>query len=215
MAKRHLEQALDKFEHKADTEIVWHAFELDPSAPKTRTDMSYPELVAQKMGARKEQVLQQMAQFTATAAGVGLDFQFERIRLSNTFDAHRLIHLGHERGLQGAIKERLLRAYMTEGLAIGDHDVLVKLAGEVGFDQQEVRDMLASDRYTAEVRKDQAKSRQLGINSVPFFMIDGRISVSGAQPPKVLLGALTKAWSEHKPLEKYAEGASCGPDGCD
>ncbi len=217
IGKRHLEQALEKFAHKDEVEIVWRAFELDPSAPKTRDDsQSYAERIAKKYGTRTEQAQQRIDQMVATAAGDGLEFRFDRIRPGNTFDAHRLVHLGHERGVQDAVKERLLRAYMTEGQAIGERDVLVTLAREAGLDEQEAREVLEGDRYATEVRQDEALARELGISGVPFFVLDGKIGVSGAQPAAVLLGALDKAWSEHRPaIEMHAEGAACGPDGCD
>jgi len=153
----------------------------------------------------------------ATAARDGLEFRFDRIRPGNTFDAHRLLHLAHERGVQDAVKERLLRAYMTEGQAIGDPAVLLELAREAGLDEREAREVLDGDRYAAEVRTDEALARELGISGVPFFVLDGRLGVSGAQPAATLLAALDKAWAElAKPeLEAYAEGAVCGPDGCD
>ncbi|MDQ1358144.1 MAG: hypothetical protein QOG44_2517 [Acidimicrobiaceae bacterium] len=218
IGKRHLEQALDKFAHKDEVEIVWRAFELDPGAPKLRdTSQTYAERIAKKYGTPTEVAQQRMDQMVQTAARDGLEFRFDRVQPGNTFDAHRLIHLGHERGVQDAVKERLLRAYMTEGQPISDRDVLVTLAAEAGLDAQEARAVLDSERYTAEVRQDEATARELGISGVPFFVLGGRIGVSGAQPADVLLGALDKAWSDHhKPaLETYAEGAACGPDGCD
>jgi predicted DsbA family dithiol-disulfide isomerase len=153
---------------------------------------------------------------TGTAAKDGLEFRFDRIRPGNTFDAHRLLHLAHERGRQDALKERLMRAYMTEGQAIGEPEVLAPLAVEVGLDAAEVAELLAGDRYASEVRQDEALARELGITGVPFFVLAGKLGVSGAQPADVLLGALDRAWAEHKPgLESFAEGATCGPDGCD
>jgi predicted DsbA family dithiol-disulfide isomerase len=218
IGKRHLEQALARFAHKDDVEIAWRAFELDPSAPRTRdASQSYAERIANKYGTTPALAQQRIDQMVETAARDGLEFRFDRIRPGNTFDAHRLVHLGHERGVQDAVKERLLRAYMTEGQAIGERDVLVTLAREAGLDEQEARDVLDGERYTAEVRQDEATARELGISGVPFFVLGGRLGVSGAQPADVLLGALDKAWSERpKPaLETYAEGAACGPDGCD
>ena len=151
-----------------------------------------------------------------TAARDGLEFRFDRIRPGNTFDAHRLLHLAHERGKQDVLKERMLRAYMTEGQAVGDRDVLAALAREAGLDDQDVRDVLDGDRYASEVRQDEARARELRINGVPFFVLAARFGVSGAQPAEVLLGALERAWAElPKPtLETVAEGAVCGPDGC-
>ena len=217
IGKRHIEQALDKFAHKDEVEIVWRAFELDPSAPKVRdTSQTYAERIAKKYGTQAPQAQVMIDRMTATAANDGLEFRFDRIRPGNTFDAHRLLHLAHERGRQDALKERLMRAYMTEGQAIGEPDVLAPLAVEVGLDAAEVAQLLAGDRYASEVRQDEALARELGITGVPFFVLAGKLGVSGAQPADVLLGALDRAWAEHKPgLESFAEGATCGPDGCD
>ncbi len=161
--------------------------------------------------AKAEAMIEQM---TGVAAVDGLDFRFDRIRSGNTFDAHRLIHLAGERGLGDAMKERFLRAYMTEGQAIGDREALAPLAIEVGLAEAEVREVLAGDRYTAEVRADEREAQALGISGVPFFVFDGRLGVSGAQPAEVLLGALQQAWSELASPPVIADGAACGPDGC-
>jgi predicted DsbA family dithiol-disulfide isomerase len=218
VGKRRLEQALERFPHKGDVDVVWRAFELDPSAPRVRdTSQTYAERLASKYGTQPAQAQGMIDRMVDTAAADGLEFRFDRIRPGNTFDAHRLLHLAHERGTQDALKERMLRAYMTEGQAIGERDVLVTLAREAGLDEQEARDVLDGDRCAAEVRKDEALARELGITGVPFFVLAGRLGVSGAQPADVLLGALERAWSElHEPeLETFAEGAACGPDGCD
>jgi predicted DsbA family dithiol-disulfide isomerase len=218
VGKRRLEQALERFPHRSDVEVVWRAFELDPAAPPVRdTAQSYAERLARKYGTTPSEAQGMIDRMVDTAAQDGLTFRFDRIRPGNTFDAHRLLHLAHERGTQDALKERMLRAYMTEGQAIGDRDVLVALAREAGVDETEARDVLDGDRYAKEVRQDEALARELGISSVPFFVLAGRLGVSGAQPAGVLLAALERAWSElHKPeLETFAEGAACGPDGCD
>jgi predicted DsbA family dithiol-disulfide isomerase len=218
VGKRHLEQALDKFPHKADVDIVWRAFELDPSAPRVRdTSQSYVERLAHKYGTPPAQAQVMIDRMVETAAKDGLEFRFDRIRPGNTFDAHRLLHLAHERGVQDALKERMLRAYMTEGEAIGEPEVLIGLARDAGLDEQEARDVLATDRYGAEVRHDEGLARELGISGVPFFVLSGKLGVSGAQPADVLLRALERAWSElPKPaIETIVEGATCGPDGCD
>lgn len=218
IGKRHLEQALDKFAHKRDVEIVWRAFELDPSAPRVRdTSQTYAERIAKKYGTPAAQAQGMIDRMVDTAAADGLELRFDRIRPGNTFDAHRLLHLAHERGVQDALKERMLRAYLTEGQAIGEPDVLVGLARDAGLDEPEARALLDGDRYASEVRQDEALARELGISGVPFFVLAGRLGVSGAQPADVLLGALERAWAERqKPaIETFAEGAACGPDGCD
>lgn len=218
VGKRRLEQALARFSHRDDVEVVWRAFELDPSAPRVRDpSQSYAERLARKYGTTPPQAQAMIDRMVDTAAGDGLALRFDHIRPGNTFDAHRLLHLAHERGVQDALKERLLRAYLTEGQAIGEPDVLAPLACEVGLDEREVADLLAGDRCAAEVRQDEALARELGISGVPFFVLAGRLGVSGAQPTDVLLGALDRAWREFCPPEivPIVEGAVCGPDGCD
>jgi predicted DsbA family dithiol-disulfide isomerase len=214
VGKRRLEAALARFPASADVAITWHAFELDPAAPKVRdASATYAERLAKKYGSSVARANEMLTTMTDTAAKDGLDFHFERVQSGNTFDAHRLIHLAHERGVQGAVKERLLRAYMTEGAVISDRDVLVRLGVEAGLDAEEARAVLSSDRYAAEVRADEDQARTLGISGVPFFVIGG-YGVSGAQPPDALLSVLTRAWSETADEPALAEGAACGPDGC-
>jgi len=217
VGKRRLESALATFPHAKDVEIVWRAFELDPSAPRIADGgPGYADRLAKKYRttpAKAEGMLQQM---TETAAKDGLEFRFDHIRPGNTFDAHRLVHYAHEQGLQDAMKERLLRAYMTEGQPMGDLDVLTTLAGEAGLDRTAARAVLDSDQFAKDVRQDEALARELGISGVPFFVLGGKLGVSGAQSAEVLLGALDRAWSELPTTEPaFAEGAACGPDGCD
>ncbi len=216
VGKRRLEAALARFAHRDEVRIVWRAFELDPSAPRTLSgDTPYVARLARKYGTPVAQAEGMMRRMTEVAAADGLDFHFEKIRPGNTFDAHRLLHLAEERGLSDAVKERFLRGYLTEGEAIGEPEVLVRLAREAGLDEEQARAVLASDAYAAEVRADEAEAGELGITGVPFFAVAGRYGVSGAQPADVLLGVLTKAWSAMTPLEvESTEGAACGPDGC-
>ncbi len=214
VGKRRLEAALARFPHQDAVEVTWRAFELDPSAPKVREPRPYAERLAAKYGtpvARAETMIRQM---TATAAADGLDFRFDRIRPGNTFDAHRVLHLAGERGKLDAVKERLLRAYLGEGEAIGEHDTLVRLAAEAGLDPDEVRAVLTGDAFTDEVRAEEAEAVDLGITGVPFFVIARRYGISGAQPAEVLLGALTEAWNELPESDEIADGMVCGPDGC-
>lgn len=217
VGKRRLEAALARFPQRDDVEIVWRAFELDPSAPRGRDPgVSYAERIAKKYGGGVAQAQGMIQRMVDVAAADGLTFDFERIRPGNTFDAHRLIHLARERGLQDAVKERLLRAYLTEGEAIGDPAVLSRLAREAGLDAEEVSAVLATDDQAREVREDEEEARALGITGVPFFVLGGRYAVSGAQPVEVFLGALQQAWTAVAEADTVApaEGAACGPDGC-
>jgi predicted DsbA family dithiol-disulfide isomerase len=192
VGKRRFEKALAQFAHKADVEVTWHTFELDPRAEKASVDLA--DNLAKKYRRTREQAQQMLDQMTQTAAGEGLEIHFEKAQTSNTFDAHRVLHLALERGKQADVKERLMRGYFTEGAPIGDHATLARLAADAGLDEQEVKDVLAGDRYTDAARGDEALARELGISGVPFFVLGGRLGVSGAQTPDVLLGALEKAW---------------------
>ncbi|MEZ4301767.1 MAG: DsbA family oxidoreductase [Polyangiaceae bacterium] len=216
VGKRRLEAALARFPHRDQVEIVWRAFELDPSAPRERDpSTSYVERLATKYRTTPAQAQQMIDRMTGVARADGLDFHFERIRPGNTFDAHRVLHLAAEQGKQDAVKERFFLGYLSEGEAIGDPEVLVRLASEAGLDAEQVRATLASDSFSAEVRAEEREAREIGIQGVPFFVLAGRYAVSGAQPAALLLGALTKAWSELAPPPAVlAEGAACGPDGC-
>jgi predicted DsbA family dithiol-disulfide isomerase len=219
VGKRRLEAALERFPHRGDVQVVWRAFELDPAAPPEKdTSLPYAERLATKYRCSVAQAERMIGQMTAMARGDGLDFRFDAVRPGNTFDAHRVLHLAGERGIQDAVKERLLRAYMTEGQPIGDRETLARLAGEAGLDAGEVRAMLASDAHTRAVREEEAAALELGIGGVPFFVIDGRYGVSGAQPAELLLEALTVAWNERERTRAAAlpasDGMVCGPDGC-
>lgn len=219
VGKRRLEDALAKFPHADAVEVVWRAFELDPSAPQQRdTTASYAARLGKKYGTSEPEAQKMIDRMTDTARGDGLDFRFDRVKAGNTFDAHRVIHFAAQRGIQDAVKERLLRAYMTDGEPIGDPETLVHLAAEAGLDAEEVRAMLASDACAEDVREDENEARELGISGVPFFVLGGIYAVSGAQPAEVILGALKQAWTDlddRAPTAADAmEGAACGPEGC-
>jgi predicted DsbA family dithiol-disulfide isomerase len=213
VGKRRLEGALDRFPHRDAVRVVWRAFELDPAAPPIRdASASYAERLAKKYRTSVAQADGMLRRMTDVAAADGLSFHFDRVRSGNTFDAHRVLHLARERGVQDAVKERFLRAYMTEGEPIGDRETLVRLASEAGLQADEVRAALAGDDHGAAVRADEDEARSLGITGVPFFAVAGRFAVSGAQPVEVLLDALSRAWEQER--GELAAGAACGPDGC-
>ena len=213
LGKRRLEGALAQFEHADEVEVQWHSFELDRGASPV-ADVPLVDLVAAKYGTTREQAVAQHRSMAAAAAELGLTFNWEQARYGNTFDAHRVVHLAAEQGLADAAHERLMRAYFTDGLAVGDREVLVRLAGEIGLDEGVVRDMLESDDYGNHVRSDEATAKMLGIESVPFFVLDRKYGVSGAQPVEVFTPALETAWEHrHEVPEPVAAGGGCG-GGC-
>jgi predicted DsbA family dithiol-disulfide isomerase len=195
IGKRRIETALERFEHRDDVTVVWRSFELDPTAERD-PDGTAAERLASKYGMSVEEAAARQAQIAALAAEEGLEYHMERTRGGNSFDAHRLIQLGKERGIQDAVKERLMRGYFTEGEPVGDPEALVRLVADVGVDPDEARAVLASDRYAGAVREDEDLARRMGINGVPYFVLGRRYGVSGAQPADVLLGALERAWAE-------------------
>jgi predicted DsbA family dithiol-disulfide isomerase len=216
VGKRRLEAALEQFPERESVHVRWHAFELNPgAAQRSEGGGRYAERLAKKYGSSLSEAEARIARLTELARADGIAMDFERIQPGNTFDAHRLVHLAAQHGRQDQMKERFLRGYLCEGEAIGEPEVLVRLAAEVGLDAEQVRATLASDAYGREVRADEAQANELGIHGVPFFVLGGRYGVSGAQPAELLLRALNQAREElaQQPPE-LAEGAACGPDGC-
>jgi predicted DsbA family dithiol-disulfide isomerase len=217
IGKRRFEAALTRFAHRDEVEVEWKSFELDPGARSAGNAGGYAERLAKKYSMSVTKAQDMLDSMTAAAAAEGLDFHFERAVASNTFDAHQVIHLAGRHGVQDQVKERLLRAYFTEGEPVGDRDALVRLAAEEGLDAAEVRQALEEQVYAEAVRADQAEAAAFGISGVPFFVVDRKYGVSGAQPAAQLLQVLEKAWAENRPLTMVgAEDTAdtCGPDGC-
>jgi predicted DsbA family dithiol-disulfide isomerase len=213
VGKRRFEAALARFEHGDDVRVTWRSFELDPSAP-TEHPGDRASRLAEKYGMTVERAREMQQAMTATAAEEGLDFRFDISRSGKTFDAHRIVHLAADHGLQDAMKERLLRAYFTEGRLMSDPETLVELAVEVGLAEDEAREALAGDRYAEQVRGEERTAYELGISAVPTFVIDRELGVSGAHPPEVLLRLLEQGWATRRPVTVVADGESCGIDGC-
>ncbi len=217
LGRRHLELALAEFPHRDDVGVVWHSFELDRSAPAV-ADGPVVEAVAAKYGVPVDGMRAQHEQMAAAAAAVGLDFQWERLVGSNSYAAHRLLHYARSVGREREAMERVMRAWYSEGAAIGDPAVLQRLAVEAGLDPEEVADVLASDDFGIDVRTDEALARQIGVASVPTFVFDQKYAVTGAQPVPVLLQALTQAWNDRgkapTPRAEEGCGGACGGGGC-
>ena len=217
IGKRRFERALSQFDHADQVEVVWRSFELDPTAPRSR-DTDLVGHLAAKYGMSREQAVASQDRLTEMAEIEGLEFHFDQARPGNTFDAHRLLHLAADQGAQDALKERLFVAYFRDGQAIGEPDVLRSVAVAAGLDPVRVDEVLGSDTFAAEVRADEDEARALGVSGVPFFVIDRRYGVSGAQAPDLLLELLDKAWAESTPLTVVTSAAPsaavCEDDAC-
>ena len=192
IGKRRFEKAVAGFDHPV--EVVWRSYELDPGAPPLR-DGSSAERIARKYGTTVEKVESQNRRITDLAAAEGLDYHLDRARSGSSFDAHRLLHLAEERGLQDEAKERFLAGYLEDGVAIGVSQELAPLAVSAGLDADEVESVLAGDAYADAVRADEARATDIGITGVPFFVIDGRFAIAGAQDPDTILSGLERAWA--------------------
>ena len=196
VGKRRLETAISRMPSPADVEVVWRSFELDRDAPRVRrVRTSYVERLARKYRTTTGQAEAMVERLTTLGAAEGIAFDLERVRPGNTFDAHRVLHLAREEGVQAAVGERLMRAYFTEGEAIGDRKTLARLAADVGLDPAEVRRVLAGRKYAGAVRADEAEARRLGIHAVPFYGMGEEYGVTGAHPVEVLQDALLQAWT--------------------
>ena len=213
LGRRHLELALEQFEHADEVGVVWHSFQLDRSAPAVDDEPAL-DRVAAKYGTSREQMVAQHEQMARDAAGVGLDFQWERLRGGNSYDAHRLIHLARSLGREDEVTERVMRAWYSQGAAIGDREVLVALAVEAGLEEAPVREALEGDDFGIDVRTDLALAGQIGITSVPTFVLDQKYGVSGAQPVETLLGALRQVWDLQGTEPEEAAGGGCGGGCC-
>jgi predicted DsbA family dithiol-disulfide isomerase len=193
LGKRRFERALAGFEHGDDVDVVYRSFELDPSAQVGVTTPTV-DVLSSKYGMTAQQARDAQRQMEERAAGDGLTFRMQGLRSGNTRDAHRLLQLAKAVGRQHELMERLHRAYFTEQGSIFDHDSLARVAAEAGLEPGAVRDVLASDKYTDAVTADEALASSFGATGVPFFVIDRRYAISGAQPAETIGQALRQAW---------------------
>lgn len=194
IGKRRFESALARFAHRDEVTVIWRSFELDPNAPR-QDARSLNAYLAQKYGVSLDEAAAMNQRVTDLAAAEGLDYHLDRAQHGNTFDAHRLIHLAAAHGQQAVAKERLLRAYFSEGQAISEHETLAALGAEIGLDGDEVRAMLDGEAYADDVRADEQRASGFGIRGVPFYVFGERYGVSGAQSSAVFLDALEQAWA--------------------
>ncbi|WP_223699908.1 DsbA family oxidoreductase [Sutcliffiella deserti] len=220
IGKRRLEEALEKFPHKDKVDIHFKSFELDPNA-KRNTDLSIHEILAKKYGMSVAEA-KKMGEGVATqAAAVGLKFDFDHNIPTNTFDAHRLAKYAETKGKGPEVTERLLQSYFTDSKHIGDVNYLIELAADLGLNGGEVEDVLNGNQFEQDVRNDELEAREIGVQGVPFFVLNSKYAISGAQPVEVFVDALNKVWDEEnsKPkLQKFTSKDNtsyCSDDGCE
>lgn len=215
IGKKSFENALSEFADKEQVEVVYRSFELDPRAPK-KVEQDIYDMLATKYGMTREKAKDMNKNVIKMAEAVGLAFEFDTLQLTNTFDSHRLAHHANKYDKMPAMTEMLYKAYFTDSKFLGDPEVLSGLAEEIGLDKQETLDMLASSAYSEEVRADEQEAQQLGVTGVPFFVINRKYGISGAQSSEYFHNALKQAWDEESKLTMLPneDGPTCTDDGC-
>jgi predicted DsbA family dithiol-disulfide isomerase len=192
VGKARFEKALDSFAHRDEVEVIYHSFELDPSAPRGQSESNLT-MLSKKFGKSPAEALALDDQVGSLARAEGLGFDSER-PVGNTLDVHRVLHLGLDRGVQQALLGAVNEAYFAQARDVFDRDVLTEVAAGAGLNADEVGKVLDGDAYADEVRQDESQARQIGISGVPFFVFDMAIGASGAQPAELFASALNQAW---------------------
>ncbi|MBM9459242.1 DsbA family oxidoreductase [Nocardioides sp. zg-536] len=194
IGKRRFEKALAGFAHRDEVELLYRSFELDPFAPEVGTEPTV-RVLARKFGSDEAGTKEMLSRVDDVAAAEGLEFAHLDALHARTLTAHRLLHLAAEQGRQPELLEELMAAYFARGESVGDHDVLRRAAASAGLDAARVEQVLGSTEFRDEVMADIAQARAYGASGVPFYVVDGRFGISGAQPVETLSQALEQAWA--------------------
>jgi predicted DsbA family dithiol-disulfide isomerase len=192
VGKARFEKALSSFAHRDEVEVVYHSFELDPGYPKDSRETTFA-MLGRKYGMSEAEARAAESRVAGLAEAEGLGFQPER-PVGNTFDIHRVLHLGLAKGVQAQLLNAVNDAYFGQGRQVFDRDVITEIAAETGLDATAAGDVIDGDSYSEDVRRDELQARQLGVSGVPFFVFDMALGVSGAQPTEMFASALQQAW---------------------
>ena len=192
VGKARFEKALSSFAHRDEVEVVYHSFELDPSYPKDSRETTFA-MLGRKYGMSEADARAAESRIAGLASAEGLGFQPER-PVGNTFDIHRVLHLGLAKGVQAQLLNAVNDAYFGQGRQVFDRDVITEIAAETGLDATAAGDVIDGDAYAEDVRRDELQARQLGVSGVPFFVFDMALGASGAQPAELFASALNQAW---------------------
>ncbi|NRD80223.1 DsbA family oxidoreductase [Bacillus sp. BRMEA1] len=219
IGKRRLDMALEQFPHKDQVVVEFKSFELDPNAPKY-TSGTIHEALAKKYGMSVEQAKQANQGVGQQAASVGLAFHFDEMKPTNTFDAHRLEKYAKSQGKEKEVAEKLLYAYFTESKHLGEHEILADIAAAAGLDRRKALEVLEDpNAFANDVRLDEDLAQQYGVRGVPFFVINQKYAISGAQPLEAFTNALEKVWQEESTAPVFQdlsseEDVSCTDGSC-
>jgi predicted DsbA family dithiol-disulfide isomerase len=215
IGKRKFEKALEKFPHKNEITVNWRSFELDPSL-ETNPEINSIEHISRVKGISKQEGIEMHKHVMNMAKEVGLDFDFEKSVVANSFNAHRLIQFAKSHDKGDEVEEELFKAQFINGKNIDDKETLTQIGVTIGLDEKNVKEMLDSDAFAQQVRNDQQQAQSLGIRGVPFFVLNNKYGISGAQPSDTFLDALQQTWEEVEKEKQpliISEGESCTTDG--
>lgn len=199
IGKRHLEKALANFDQKENVEIVWKSYLLNPNQHlEPETDQNVYAYLADRKGISYEESVQMHDHVVQMAKKAGLTYNFDQAKVSSSLLAHHLLQFAKEKGHGNELKEALFRGYFTDGMKLSDVASLLDLAEGIGLDREEAQKALEDDSYTSQMQNDLQEAQQIGVRGVPFFVIDRRYAISGAQPPEFILETIQKAMIETK-----------------
>lgn len=218
IGKKHFEEAVKHLPFKNSINIIWKSFQLDPTLEQGNNTISATEYLMTRKGISKQYVEQMLSDISNRGAEVGIEFNQDISKVTNTFLAHRLIHFAQSKGKANEMEERLFKAHFTLGENVGEINTLLNISEEIGLDRNEIEQVLNSNQYSSEVESDIIEAQQLGIRGVPFFVIDRKYGISGAQPVEVFTKTLEKAYEEVSPkfeMQNTTNANSCDADGCD
>ena len=216
IGKKRFEKALNNFPHKDQVEVIYKSYQLNPNAPKVMKGRAIDNF-AKGHSMSVEKAKERFNMFKEQANSVGLTYDYDNIQMTNSFDAHRLSKWANQFGLEAKLTERLMKAYFTDGLNIADIDILVTIADEVGLSKEDAKKVLESKDYGDQVVNEINEGRQIGVQGVPFFVLNRKYGVSGAQPVEYFTQVMEKLWEEEKPFEELIterNGHTCDDEGC-
>jgi len=216
IGKKRFEQALSKFNHADEVDVVYKAYQLNPMAEKTMEGNAY-EAFAKSHHMTLDEAKNRLDGITQNAKTVGLDYRYDLMQMTNSYDAHRLAKWANQFALEAKLTDRLMKAYFTEGYNLAEIDTLVQLATEVGLKGDEARKILVDNQYSSDVRNEINEAKRIGVQGVPFFVVNRKYGISGAQQEEYFLAALEQIWEEDHPLETLHdedEAGFCTDESC-
>lgn len=216
IGKTRFENALNKFAHKDVVEVVYKAYQLNPYAPKAMKGTT-AEAFASSHGMTAEKAKERFKMFTEHAKTLGLQYNYDIIQMTNTFDAHRIAKYANTKGMESKVTTRFMKAYFSEGKNLADKLVLMELSKELGLNLSEVESVLDSELYASEVKAQMSESLDVGVQGVPFFVLNRKYAISGAQPEEYFSNALELVWKEESKLKTLGNGSGnvCNDESCE